>query len=168
MIKPNKVFLFISLTIIFFSCTAKEKEIGLNEEILHDKFLYSVPGYFTMDSIFDGSQVFKPKGKFYVVKFKVQNASDAGNHNWKNNIAYIIDESGKTYENSEELQKTLNRIEPFGFKPEHATKPYETEVTFLVFDVPTTQKPYLMVRGETLFGDFLNGNQFKKTKVRLF
>lgn len=164
----SRYFLFL-LTIILLSCTAKEKEIGLNEEILHSDFLYSVPGYFTMDSIFDGSQVFKPTGKYYIVKFKVQNASDRGNHNWNNSIAYITDVNGNTYENSEKLQKTLNRIEPFRFKPEHSTNPYETEVTYLVFDVPnTTQKPYLMIRGENLFWDFLDGSQLKKTKVRLF
>jgi hypothetical protein len=162
-------YFFILSVIFFISCSAKEKEIGLNEEIRHDDFFYSVPSYFTMDSIFDGSTVFKPKGKYYIIKFKVDNRAKQVDHAWNNTIAYVTDEGGNTYENSVELQKTLNRIEPFRFKELHETKPGETEVTFFVFDIPeSAKKPYLMLRGEILMGDFLDGNQFKKTKVRLF
>ncbi|HEX2787105.1 MAG TPA: hypothetical protein VHP32_04305 [Ignavibacteria bacterium] len=166
----NKLkYIFLLAALFIISCSANEKEIGLNEEIQHDDFFYSVPGYFTMDSIFDGSVVFKPKGNFYVVKFKVDNRAKKVDHLWNNSIAYIIDENGNTYENSVEHQKTLNRIEPFRFKEQHETKPYESEVTYFVFEVPeSVKKPYLMVRGETLMGDFFDGSQFRKTKVKLF
>ena len=43
------------------------------------------------------------------------------------------------------------------------------ERTALVFDVPKDVKePFLQVRGELLMGDVFDGNQFEKTKVRLF
>ena len=39
----------------------------------------------------------------------------------------------------------------------------------LVFDVPREVKePYLKVRGDFLMGDLFDGNQYKRTRVKLF
>ncbi len=163
----NKLSIFILsvLTLYFSSCSSDEKTIGLKQNIHHDDFEYSVQDVEKTASIGET----KANGIFYIIAFKVQNDAKRVDHKWKNNIAYIVDASGKEYENDNHLQKLLNARNPFGYKDSYITGAGVTESTVFVFDLPADVKePCLKVRGDFLMGDMFDGNQFKNTKVKLF
>jgi hypothetical protein len=155
----------IFLIVILFSSCSSEKTIGIKQNIHHDDFEYFVVDYYKADDI--AGQ--KSNGTFYVVTFKVQNDAKRVQHEWDNDIAYITDENGREYNNLIDRQKTLNTVKLFGLKDKYVTPAGASDVTILVFDIPKDVKePYLKVRGEFLMGDLFDGNQFKKTKVKLF
>ena len=164
-------FLLIIVSLISISCASKKPEIviGLTEGIHHDDFEYSVTNYSDDQKIGVGSDTLMAKRKFYIVTLEVLNEAKRVNHEWDNSIAYVIDEAGNTYENNVENQQLLNRQTPFGWLEKHLTKPQSKDSTRLVFELPLNIKhPYLMVRGETLMGDFFDGEKFKRTKIKLF
>ena len=155
----------ILFCVIISSCSSKEKVIGLGENIHHDDFEYSVRSVEQTDQIGN----VHARGTFYVVTFRVESRARRVDHRWSNTIAYIVDKSGSKYENNMDVQKELNRINPFDFKNEYVTPAGATETTMLVFDLPReAQAPYLQVRGWLMIGDVFDGNQYKKTKVKLF
>jgi hypothetical protein len=157
--------------LVLISCSSSSEEviINLNERIHHDDFEYSVSAYTTAKQIGNDSSGVKADGNFYLVKFVVENNTKRVNHAWNNTVGYIIDEDGRIYENNEIAQKALNLVSPFEWEQDYVTPFQSTDSTVLVFDLPTTVKtPYLKVRGETLMGDFLDGNRFEKTKIKLF
>ncbi len=161
----TKIFLSILASIIFISCSSDEKTIGLKQNIHHDDFEYSVQSMERAEYI--GSA--KANGIFYIVTFQVQNDAKRVDHKWDNKIAYLIDENGKEYENSYDQQMNLKKTKDFILKEKYATPSGETESTILVFDLPKDVKEtYLKVRCDFLMGDMFDGNQFKKTKVKLF
>jgi hypothetical protein len=162
----NKTALFSLLaSIIFISCSGREKTIGIGESIRHDDFEYSVSDFEKTEKIGN----WKASGIFYIVHFRVQNDAKRVDHGWRNNVAYITDEKENIYENSNELQKQLNSIRQFGYKDSYLTQAGTTESTIMVFDVPNSVKePFLKVRGDFLIGDLFDGGQFKKTKIKLF
>lgn len=153
---------FLSITVIQ-SCS-DEKIIGLKQTIHHDDFEYSVQSVDLAKYI--NSKY--PKGVFYIVTFKVENNAKRVDHEWDNNIAYLIDENKTVYENSTELQKECREIIPFNYQDNYVTPAGKSQITKLIFDVPKEVKLYLQVRGEFLMGDLFDGNQFKKTKIKLF
>lgn len=164
---PSPVSFFI-LALALISCSTNEKNeivIGPGAGIHHDDFEYSVENFAVLKSI-DGTAA---AGNFYIVTFKVVNHAIRVNHEWDNSVAYIIDEDENVYENNVELQKKLEAKEPFGFEESYVT-PFQSQTTTrMVFELPASvRKPYLKVRGETLMGDFLDGNQFERTHVKLF
>ena len=164
-------FLLIIVSLISISCanTKPEIVIGLNEGIHHDDFVYSVTNYSDDQKIGVGSDTLMAKRKFYIVTLEVLNEAKRVNHEWDNSIAYVIDEAGNTYENNVENQQILNQQTPFGWLEKHLTKPQSKDSTRLVFELPLHVKhPYLMMRGETLMGDFFDGEKFKRTKIKLF
>ena len=147
------------------ACSSEEKSIGLNSEIQHDDYFYSIASFKKADAI----SGLKPKGVFYIVEFKVVNRAKRVDHPWKNSITYMVDEKGVEYDNQAEAQKTLFGLEPFNLKDEHVTKAGETETTLFVFDVPKDVKePAVKFRGEFLMGDMFDGNNFKHTRVKLY
>ena len=151
--------------VIISSCSAKEKAIGLAQNIHHDDFEYSVRSVEKVDRI--GS--LRARGTFYIVGFQVENRAVRVSHKWDNNIAYLIDETGARHDNDPAAQKELNRVKPFTYEAEFDTPAEATETTMLVFDLPKEVKqPYLQVRGWLLMGDVFDGGQYKKTKVKLF
>ena len=158
--------LFISGLVLLGSCqTASEKQIGLGETTQHDDFFYSARQVERADSL----GPLKPKGRFWVVTFRVDNKAKRVEHPWTNATALVADENGRVYENQPEAQQQLNRIAPFGWQEKYITPAGRIDSTRLVFDLPTSvQKPYLQFRGETLMGDVFDGSQFEHTKVRLF
>lgn len=161
----TKIFLTTLTAFIFISCSSDEKTIGLKQNIHHDDFEYSVQSVERAEYI--GSA--KANGIFYIVTFQVQNDAKRVDHEWDNTIAYVVDEKGKEYENSYEQQKNLKQTKQFTLKEKYVTQSGSTETTILVFDLPKDAKEtYLKVRGDFLMGDMLDGNQFKKTKVKLF
>jgi len=152
-------------SVIFSSCSAKEKVIGIGENIHHDDFEYSVQHLERVKEI--GS--LRARGTFFVAAFQVENRAKRVDHQWSNNISYIIDEKGIEYGNEPEAQKELNRIKPFGYKPQYVTPAGAAEMTMLVFDVPDgVKEPFLKVRGFLLMGDVFDLNQYRRTRVKLF
>lgn len=80
-----------------------------------------------------------------------------------------MDADAGKYENDPEAQEELERVKPFGLQDQYQTAAGEVQTTRLVFDLPNdVTEPCLMVRGEFLMGDLLDGNQFKKTRIRLY
>ena len=157
--------------IMLVSCSKDSKEIILKpgEGIHHDDFQYVVTDYSVIKRIGFTEDSTGMDGNFYVVNFKVINNAVRVDHPWNNSIAYLIDEKGNTYENQQSLQEKFNNVSPFGFKKDYITSFQTTDTTVFIFELPPSVKhPYLMVRGETLMGDFFDGNQFRKTKVKLF
>ena len=151
--------------VIISSCSAREKVIGLRQNIHHDDFQYSVQSVERVAQIGNLSA----RGTFYIVGFQVENRARRVSHRWDNTIAYLIDETGTLHDNDPAAQKELNGIQPFTYKGEFDTPAEATEATMLVFDLPKEVKqPYLQVRGLLLMGDVFDGSQYKKTKVKLF
>jgi hypothetical protein len=160
-----EIALLLACCVIISSCSAKEKVIGLRQNIHHDDFEYSVQSVDKADHI-GGLQ---PRGVFYIVVFQVENRARRVDHRWSNDIAYVLDETGTRRDNDAPAQQELNRMNPFGLKNDYVTPAGVTETTTLVFDLPKDAKePYLRVRGDVLMGDVFDGNQYRKTKVRLF
>lgn len=172
--KPKKLLnVMLALTIILASCTKKSDEgeiiIGLNEGIRHDDFEYVITDYKIQKTIGEGDGALTAKGNFYIVSFKVVNNAKRVKHEWDNSVAYLIDESGNTYNNDNTAQAALEKLTPFGLMQKYKTEHQTTQETKFIFDLPENVKqPYLMVRGATLMGDFLDGNRFERTKVKLF
>ena len=90
-------------------------------------------------------------------------------HEWTNDIAFLVDARGRRYENDQELQQALDRSRPFGWAATYLTRAEASQTTMLVFDVPVeAPRPLdIMVRGELLMGDVLDGVRFRRTRVRL-
>lgn len=158
--------LLLMATGLLAACqTANEKQIGLNEPIRHDDFLYSVRRAVVQDSI--GS--LKPRGRFWIVTFQVENQAVRVGHQWTNATAFVADANGRVYENSPTAQQRLNQVNSFNWQDKYLTPARRTDSTRLVFDLPTSvRQPYLQVRGEVLMGDVFDGRQFERTRVRLF
>lgn len=163
-------FLFLSLVI---SCSRKEASeeiiIGMNEGIHHDDFEYVVTHYQVQKKIGDGDKTLVAKGNFYIITFKTINNAMRVKHEWDNSVAYLVDESGNRYENDSTAQIILDNLDAFGWRDHYVTEHQTVQSTKFVFDLPESVKqPFLMVRGSTLMGDFLDGGKFEKTKVKLF
>ncbi len=169
--KPVLKPFFTLLILMLVSCSSNnpKKIIGLNTAIHHDDFEYYVTSYSVAKQIGEGMDPVQAKGNFYIVGFRVRNNAMRVNHLWDNSIAYLIDENGTVYENDTAAQQKLNEISPFGWSENYKTPHKTDQSTRLVFDVPVSvTKPYLMVRGETLMGDFFDGSSFTKIRVKLF
>ena len=131
----------------------------------HDDFEYSVQSVQKVPQV--GS--LHADGNFYIVVFQVENRAKRIDHRWTNNIAYVVDEAGTHYENDAQAQQELHRITPFGYRGEYVTPAGTTETILFIFDVPVgVTEAYLQVRGSLLMGDLFDGNQYRKTKVKLF
>ena len=151
--------------VIFSSCSLNEKTIDLGENIHHDDFEYSAQQVERSEEI--GNM--RTRGAFLVVTFQVENRALRVNHRWSNDIAYIVDEGGAEYENNAEAQKELDRIKPFGYKPEYVTPAGNTETTMFVFDVPKSlTRAFLKVRGSMMMGDVFDLDEYRRTRVKLF
>jgi hypothetical protein len=163
--KPLTFAAGILCCVIISSCSAKEKVIGLQQNIHHDDFDYSVLSVEKAEQI----ESLRAHGVFYVVAFQVENHAKRVDHRWGNDIAYLIDDTGTKHYSDATAQVELNRAKPFGYKQAYDTPAGVTETTTLVFDLPKdTKQPYLRVTGFLLMGDVFDGNQFKKTRVKLF
>jgi hypothetical protein len=161
----TRLILTLSCAAMMASCSVKEKVIAVGQNIHHDDFEYSVQNVEKTDHVGD----VRAHGVFYVVKFQVENRARRVDHRWTNSVAYLIDEIGIRYDNEMQAQEELNRIQPFAYKSDYVTPAGSTESTMLVFDVPkTVSQPYLQVRGSILMGDVFDGDQYQKTKVKLF
>lgn len=161
-------FLILSLS----ACKSKNEGfiIGLNQNIHHDDFEYSVTSYKRSSSlpvISDNSG--SANGNYYLVHFKVENRAMRVDHQWDNSIGYIVDEDGNRFENSREDQIALDKSLQFGWKEQYNTRYGTSDSTILVFKLPlTVAKPYLMVRGGILMGDVFDKARFRRMKVKLF
>ena len=161
-------FLFLCLS----ACKSKNEGfvIGLNQNIHHDDFEYSVTSYQRSSSltvVSDNSA--SAIGNYYLVRFKVENRAMRVDHKWDNSIGYIVDEDGNRFENSKEDQITLEKSLQFGWKEQYNTRSGTSDFTILVFKLPlTVTKPYLMVRGGILMGDVFDKARFRRMKVKLF
>jgi hypothetical protein len=154
----------ICSALLLLGC-AKEKTIGLKQNIQHDDFEYSVQMVAKTRQIGDK----KAHGEFYLVTFQVENRAKRVGHRWSNDIAYCTDENGTLYEDHEEVQQELNRLQPFGYRDHYLTPAGQVESTILVYDLPAgIKEPCLKVRGEFLMGDLFDGCQYRKIRVKLF
>jgi len=154
-----------------YSCNSDKKPeiIGLNQNIHHDDFEYSVTAFTTTPWIINDKDTIFAKGNFYLIHFKMINQALRVGHRWDNSIAYIVDEKGNKYENSYEYQKAVDKSQPFGFKEIYNTSHGSTDTTILVFELPAdVREPYLKVKGDILMGDELDGARFKRMKIKLF
>ncbi len=165
----NKV--LAMLLLIFSSCNPDRTDIvvGLKQNIHHDDFEYSVSDYMVTRFLKAGSDTLQAKGVFYLVKFRVENRAKRVDHAWNNSIGYIIDERGKTYENIDEVQQFLEKVNNFGLKEQYTTRPEMTDSTYLAFDLPfNVTKPSFKVRGSILMGDVFDRGRFRKMRIRLY
>lgn len=151
----KQLFSVFLLTGLMACQSAGEKVIGLGDGIRHDDFVYSVRRV----SVMAGSSRLlrtNPTDRLWLVVFQVENQAKRVAHTWSDSTAFVVDSAGNRYEN---LRKSLPHVTPAG----------KTDSTTLLFSLPPTlTRPYLQVRGETLMGDVVDGQQFEKTKIRLF
>jgi hypothetical protein len=147
------------------ACAGPERVIRVGERIHHDDFEYSVTRVRTMPSI-GGRQA---SGRYVVVTFRVDNHARRVAHEWSNRTAYVVDGSGREFENNVTAQRALAAQERVDYKETYRTLAGDHESTDLVFDVPSEAKePMLKVRGDILMGDVFDLDQFARTKIRLF
>jgi hypothetical protein len=146
-------------------CRDDDPILDVGESIRHDDFRYTVLAARSLDRI--GAR--QARGQFVVVHFEVANRAGRVSHAWSNSIAYLVDAGGRQYENDVTLQQALDEQVSFGWAEGYLTRAKTSEATMLVFDVPhEARKPVdLMVRGELLLGDVLDGVRFRRTRVRL-
>jgi len=137
--------------------------LSVGEPIRHDDFLYTVLAAQPVEAI--GNR----RGQFVVVHFAVTNRALRVSHRWTNHIAYLVDAADHRHENDDTLQRQLEAQHPFGWHAEYVTAPGAKQSTMLVFELPSdAPKPLdLMVRGELLMGDVLDGARFRRARVRL-
>jgi hypothetical protein len=160
------------LSVILTSCNRNNEQnvIGLNQNIHHDDFEYSVTSFHRTSTLitFPDSTV-KTTGNYYLVRFKVENRALRVDHRWDNSIGYVVDENGKRYENNTKDQMLLDESLHFGWKEQYNTRFGTSDSTILVFNLPPSViKPYLMVRGGILMGDVFDKAWFRKMKIKLF
>lgn len=166
--KPTLVF---CLMLILSSCNTNNNGdiIGLNQNIHHDDFEYSVSNYIVTRFLKSGNDTLNARGAFYLVNFRVENRALRVSHTWDNSIGYIIDERGKTYEDIGEVQLFWDKAKKFGFSEQYTTQPGTTDSTWLAFDLPlNVTKPCLKVRGSTLMGDVFDRAKFRRMRIRLY
>lgn len=160
------------LFLIFLSCNSENggHVIGLNEKIHHDDFEYSVTSFRCTGSLNElPGKTAKNDTNYYLVHFKVENRALRVGHKWDNTIGYIVDGSGKRYENSTEDQISLDGTLHFGWKEKYTTYSGTSDSTILVFKLPSQVKnPYFMVRGSVLMGDVFDRVRFRKIRVKLY
>jgi Domain of unknown function (DUF4352) len=150
---------------VLSGCAVQDRVIDPGTRIHHDDFEYSVRDIDRTDRIGDK----QAGGTFLVVTFQVENRAGRVNHRWSNDIAYIVDGTGRQYESDGAAQRALEAVKPFGYKDRYVTPAEAVETTRLVFDLPKDVKePYLKVRGEFLMGDLFDANQYQRTRVKLF
>jgi hypothetical protein len=146
-------------------CRDDDPILQPGESIRHDDFLYTVLGAQSVARI--GDRV--ARGQFLVVHFEVTNRAGRVAHAWSNAIAYLVDGQGRHYENDSALQQALDRMRPFGWSDRYLTRAETSQTTMLVFEVPPeAPRPLdIMVRGELLMGDVLDGVRFRRARVRV-
>ena len=104
-----------------------------------------------------------------LVTLEIENRAARVGHRWGNDVAYIVDDHGRVFENDAAAQVALARVEPINLKTEHVTPPGAEETTVLVFDVPADARhAFLRFRGQLLMGDVFDGDRFERTRVELF
>jgi hypothetical protein len=161
-----------ALFLIIISCNSENRDIviGLNENIHHDDFEYCVIRFQCTGSLNESpGKTANADTNYYLVHFRVENRALRVEHKWDNTIGYIVDGTGKIYENSAEDQMLLDKTLHFGWREKYTTYSGTSDSTILVFKLPYQVKnPYLMVRGSILMGDVLDGVRFRKIKVELF
>ena len=166
--KLNRIIFLFLPAILFWSC-AGERTAALNEKIRHDDFLYSITDVTKGSLIREGSDIFKAKGNFYIVRLKVTNEAKRVEHEWNNTAIYIVDANGKEYENDVEAQKVYYKSNMMGYKDEYVIPAGSSGETTFIFDLPVDIKePYVKFRGEFLMGDLFDRGKFTKTKIKLF
>ena len=154
--------------LLSWSCAPEDRTIHVGQRIHHDDFEYSVTSYRVSKTIGEGKEAITAGGNFYLVAFLVENKARRVNHEWVDSIAYIVDAGGTVYENLPWAQKTLQRVSRVTPGETHITSPGSMDSTVLVFDLPEeVSEPALMVRGETLMGDFFDGGQYRKVRIEL-
>lgn len=159
------VSVMMAALLLISACSSEPKTLNVGDKVQHDDFYYSIQKVMKTPD-FVGK---KSNGIFYVVMFKVQNDAKRVEHEWANNTAYAVDETGKEYETNTELMKEYSRINYEQYKEKHVTAAGISDSTVLVFDLPTNVKePYIKFRGDLLMGDMFDGNQFKNSRVKLF
>jgi hypothetical protein len=162
----------VLLFMVLISCHSKNESyiIGLNQNIHHDDFEYSVTSYQITSGLSGVSDNSAPgNGNYYLVHFKVENRAMRVDHQWDNSIAYIADEEGNRFENNKEDQIVLDKSLHFGWNEQYNTRFGTSDSTILVFKLPpAVKKPYLKVRGGILMGDVFDRARFRKMKVKLF
>jgi predicted small secreted protein len=160
---PRVTALLIIHAALLSACA--DKVIGAGQNIHHDDFEYIVKSVETADRIGDKTA----RGVFYIVTFVVENRARRVDHGWKSDIAYVVDATGQEYENDRDAQQALAAVTPFNADSPRLTAPGENDSTKFVFDLPKDVKePCLKVRGDFLMGDLFDGNQYKRTRVKLF
>jgi hypothetical protein len=174
-VKKNQRWLFAAslaacgAALLLCSCAPEERTIPVGQRIHHDDFEYSVTSCRVSKTIGEGKEKVTAGGNFYVVAFLVENKAKRVNHEWVDSIAYIVDAKGTVYENLPWAQKALQPVTRLSLGEAHITLPGGSDSTVLVFDLPEdVSAPALMVRGETLMGDFFDGGQFRKVRIALW
>jgi hypothetical protein len=145
-------------------CSARDRFVPLGTAVRHDDFLYSIRGTDRRARIGDRAAT----GVFQIVDFQIDNQAKRVTHDWRNDIVFLIDDRGRTYDNDAAAQRALARLEPFPLADRHSTPAGSIDRTKLVFDVPSDAGDLCArFRGEFLMGDLFDGSQFLHTKVRL-
>jgi hypothetical protein len=155
----------MALAMWLAACDRGERVIGLGENIRHDDFEYSVRHVESTPRIGDR----RAAGRFHVVTFQVENRSERTDHIWTSHIAYVVDDRGRVFENDAAGEMAYVHAQGHIQKLRRVTPAGAIERATLVFDLPAdVREAFLKVRGDLFMGDVLDGNQFKRTRVRIF
>lgn len=166
----RKLTLFCAL-ILLLSCKRNPdfNVIQVGQRIHHDDFEYSVSNFMVTNFLRFGTDTLRANGMFYIVNFKVENRARRVNHEWSNDIGYIIDGNGGKYDNVPDDQKYFAKTKNLTFRDKYVTPAGATDSAYLVFDLPlTVTRPCFMVRGQTLMGDIFDKGKFRRVIVKLF
>lgn len=154
----------LGLALVRTACGA-ERVVGIGDRVRHDDFLYSVVGVERARQIDER----RARGTFHIVTFRVENRAGRVAHEWDNDVAYVVDERGRQFDNDRDAQQSLEHRAPFGLTDRYVTCVEMDQTTKLVFDVPDdVTSLFLKFRGFLLMGDVFDGNQYKRTRVKLF
>lgn len=146
-------------------CRDDDSILHVGESIRPDDFLHTVLAAHLVPRIGDRAA----HGQYLVVHFEVANRAGRVAHAWSNAIAYLVDAHGRRYENDATLQQALDRLRPSGGLPGTSPKRRRRRRRCSSFDVPAdAPRPLdIMVRGELLMGDVLDGVRFRRARVRV-
>src|SRR4051812_24549498 len=101
------------------ACSGPDTVIPPRTAIHHDDFEYTVQRVARVDRAGERPA----RGIFYLVTLQVDNAAKRVNHRWGNDVAYVIDATGRQYENDPAAQEALAAVEPFHWNRNGYTTP---------------------------------------------
>jgi hypothetical protein len=147
------------------ACDGPDRVVAIGVPVRHDDFDYSVERAARV-SVIGGIPA---HGTFQLVTVQVANHAARVAHAWSNDLAYMVDDQGRVFENDVNAQARLARSQAFDLSDRHVTAAGATSSSVFVFDIPDDAGAgYVKFRGDWLMGDVVNRKLFARTRVRIF